>query len=363
MPATTTRIKGIKRYFEPKTGKYYCYHRATGKRIKEDFGSSEFLARLIALDQEAESREGEAAKPGTLKALVLDYKQTDEFKDLSKRTRSDYEKVFTFLEPLWQARLTAFDAAKLNALRTEWRKTRGRRFVNYIRSVLSILFEHAKSMGVANTNPARDMKKIKRPRNEPKMNRPWSLAERQAVLACLPPHLKLPVAIGLYTGMRQGDVLRLQRKVLAGNCINITTSKRLVPISIDILADLRIALNEAPQHDAITLCANSRGKPWTESGFRASFFKELRKLEQKKVIGAGLTFHGLRHTVATVLAEAGVSAEDIAAVLGQRSSKMADHYSQEADRSRRSKEAIRKLKPLTKGQTKEGKNEGGTSFV
>jgi hypothetical protein len=136
MPATTTRIKGIKRYFEPKTGKYYCYHRATGKRIKEDFGSSEFLARLIALDQEAESREGEAAKPGTLKALVLDYKQTDEFKDLSKRTRSDYEKVFTFLEPLWQARLTAFDAAKLNALRTEWRKTRGRRFVNYIRSVL-----------------------------------------------------------------------------------------------------------------------------------------------------------------------------------------------------------------------------------
>jgi hypothetical protein len=67
MPATTTRIKGIKRYFEPKTGKYYCYHRATGKPIKEDFGSSDFLARLIALDQEAESREGEAAKPGTLK--------------------------------------------------------------------------------------------------------------------------------------------------------------------------------------------------------------------------------------------------------------------------------------------------------
>jgi integrase len=186
------------------------------------------------------------------------------------------------------------------------------------------------------------------------MNRPWSLAERQAVLAHLPPHLKLPVAIGLYTGMRQGDVLSLQRKVLAGNCINITTSKRLVPISIDILGDLREALNEAPQHDAITLCANSRGKPWTESGFRASFFKELRKLEQKELIGAGLTFHGLRHTVATVLAEAGVSAEDIAAVLGQRSSKMADHYSQEADRSRRSKEAIRKLKPLTKGQSNDG---------
>lgn len=158
----------------------------------------------------------------------------------------------------------------------------------------------------------------------------------------------MPVAIGLYTGIRQGDVLRLPRSVLSGNCIHIITRKRRVQISIDILTDLRKALDEAPRHDAITLCANSRGKPWTESGFRASFFKELKKLEALGLVETGLTFHGLRHTVATELAEAGVSAEDIAAVLGQRSSEMASHYARQADRSRRSKAAIRKLKPLRK---------------
>jgi hypothetical protein len=49
-----------------------------------------------------------------------------------------------------------------------------------------------------------------------------------------------------------------------------------------------------------------------------------------------------------VLAEAGVSEEDIAAVLGQKTSRMASHYSRTADRSRRSKAAIRKFQPLKK---------------
>lgn len=348
MPATMTRVQGIKRYFEPKAGKYYCYHRATGKRIKEDFGSPEFFARLGEFDKEAKGKADLAARPGTLRELILNYKLSDEFKDLMPRSRSDYEKVFDFLSPLWNASLSAFTAPKLNALRSQWRETRGRRFINYIRSVLSILFAHAMGIGTMSNNPARDMKKVKRPRNTPAMNRPWSLAEREAVLQHLPPHLRLPVAIGLYTGIREGDVLRLPRKIVAGNCINIITSKRLVAIDIHVLADLRGALQEAPAHDACTLCANSRGKPWTGSGFRASFRKELKKLEGRGLIEPGLTFHGLRHTVATVLVEAGVSAEDVAAVLGQRSSKMAEHYSREADRSRRSKAAISKLKPLEK---------------
>jgi integrase len=355
MPANMTRVRGIKRYFEPKSGKYYCYHRATGERIEEAFGSAEFFAHLAQLDQEAAGRTEDEAKPGTLKALILDYKLTDEFKDLTPRTRSDYEKVFAFLEPLWSARLAAFTAPQLNKLRIQWRKERGRRFVNYIRSVLSVIFGHGISLGAMTSNPTRDMRKVKRPRAAPIMNRPWSPNERQIVLEKLPPHLRLPVAIGLFTGMREGDVLRLPRNIVVANTIRITTSKRLVVIDLNVLPELRRALRTAPKHDAITLCANSYGRPWTESGFRASFRTQRKKLEKSGLVQPGLTFHGLRHTVATVLVEVGVSAEDVAAVLGQRSSKMAEHYSREADRSRRSKAAIRKLKPLAKGEGETGK--------
>ncbi len=350
MSGTVVRVKGIKRYFSKKSGRWYCYHRATGKPIEAEFGSPAFFERLAKLDRQAREQAERKGKPQTLKDLILSYKSTDNFADKAVRTRSDYEKAFAFLEPLWSTHIRSFATPEIAALRNEWRKTRGRRFVNYVRSVLSILFGHAIELGIVSANPVRDVQQIRRPRDARPLNRPWSLAERQAVLAHLPPHLRLPVAIGLYTGMREGDMLRLPRNIVSNGRINIITSKRLVPIDIHVLPDLHAALREAPHHDAITLCANSRGQPWTQNGFLSSFRKELKKLEKRGLIEAGLTFHGLRHTVATVLAEAGVSAEDIASVLGQRSSQMDNHYARLADRSRRSTAAIQRLKPL------EGKN-------
>jgi integrase len=346
MVGTVVRVKGIKRYREPKTGKVYCYHRATGIRIDEPFGSGEFFTRLAELDAKARKQAEDKAKPDSLKALILDYKQSDNFGDLAPRTKSDYEKVFAFLEPIWNASVSSLTAPKLVKLRNEWRTMRGRHFVNYIRAVLSVLFNHAIEMGIIDSNPTQAVRRIRPPRDAESANRPWSLSERKAALTHLPSHIKLPIAIGLFTGMREGDVLKLPRTIVRDGCIAVTTSKRKVAIDITILPDLQHALEEAPQHDAITLCANSRGKPWTTSGFRASWRKARLKLEQRGLIEPGLTFHGLRHTVATVLAEAGVSEEDIAAVLGQKSSKMASHYSRLADRSRRSKAAIEKFKPL-----------------
>jgi integrase len=346
MVGTVVRIKGIKRYRAPKNGKIYCYHRATGERIDEPFGSAEFFTRLAELDAKANGIAAAAARPNSLEAVILDYKQSDNFKDLAPRTKRDYESVFTFLHPLWEAPLSSFTTPKLVKLRNKWREMRGRRFVNYVRAVLSIVFEHGKELGIVEYNPAIAVKQVRRARGAELANRPWTLKERKAALAHLPPHIKLPIAIGLFTGIREGDILRLPRSIVKGGCITFTTSKRLVAIDITVLPDLRKAIQEAPKHDAITLCANSRGKPWTESGFRASWRTERRKLESAGLIEPGLTFHGLRHTVATVLAEAGVSEEDIAAVLGQKTSRMASHYSRTADRSRRSKAAIQKFKPL-----------------
>jgi hypothetical protein len=40
----------------------------------------------------------------------------------------------------------------------------------------------------------------------------------------------------------------------------------------------RAILKNAPSHDAITLCANSSGEPWTVCGFRASWRRIRLKL-------------------------------------------------------------------------------------
>ena len=65
-------------------------------------------------------------------------------------------------------------------------------------------------------------------------------------------------------------------------------------------------------------------------GFAASWGKLRRALEAEGVIGRGLTSHGLRHTLGTRLREAGADDRTIADILGQRSTSMARHYSENA---------------------------------
>ena len=84
-------------------------------------------------------------------------------------------------------------------------------------------------------------------------------------------------------------------------------------------APLRVISEEAPKHDAITLCANSAGKPWRESGFRASWRTYRAKLRNADAIGHGLTLYGLRHTGTVILRECGFDECTIADALGQRS--------------------------------------------
>jgi integrase len=217
--------------------------------------------------------------------------------------------------------------------------------------VLSILLGRAVEFGILTSNPVRDVKQVRRPRDARVVNRAWTIEERKSALTHLAPQLRLPVAIGLYSGMRVADILRLPPTVIQSGRIQVKTAKRGIWIYLLIPAALRSALKAAPKAEGgatpLRLCLNARGLAWTESGFSCSFRKAIADLRDRGLVGGGLTFHGLRHTVASELAECeGVSAEDIAAVLGQKTSQMAEHYSREADRSRRTAATIAKYRPL-----------------
>lgn len=102
-----------------------------------------------------------------------------------------------------------------------------------------------------------------------------------------------------------------------------------------------IEISGASLTNAITLCLNSHGKPWTVSGFRASWRPIRQKLEKEGKVQKGLTLKGLRHTVATILAEMGMDERTIADTLGQKTIEMARHYSSRADRSRKMEDAVK----------------------
>ena len=60
-----------------------------------------------------------------------------------------------------------------------------------------------------------------------------------------------------------------------------------------------------------TILLNSRGKPWTKTGFQTSWRKVCDKVGVN-----GLTYHDLRGTAVTRLALAGCTVAEIAAVTG-----------------------------------------------
>ncbi|WP_244619158.1 tyrosine-type recombinase/integrase [Rhizobium sp. 18055] len=83
------------------------------------------------------------------------------------------------------------------------------------------------------------------------------------------------------------------------------------------------------------------------------------KLETDAAIQPGLTLKGLRHTVATILAEMGKDHGTIALVLGHATEAMAKHYSRRANMTLRATSAAADFdEELNKRKTKVVKSGG-----
>ncbi len=340
---THVRVKGFK-IFRDRHGRWRCYHRVTGERVdlaKAPLGSAGFFAecaRIVALTCIAAP-----PKPGTIGLLINDYRASESFVDLAPRTRADYQRVFDYLRPIKDTALIRFDRPLVVRIRDKAAKKHGRRFANYVKAVLSVLFGWGAERGFLPANPAEGIRNIRRPKGAPRANRPWSDQERFTVVDAAPSHLRVPIALGMFTGLREADALTILRSAYDGMTLETRTRKTGQLVRWPAPAALRAVLAEAPKHDALTIAVTSRGRPWTASGFRASWRTFRLKLEAEGKIAPGLTFHGLRHTVGTILAEEGFDDRTIADALGQSTEAMARHYSRDADRSRKMAGVVRRM--------------------
>jgi integrase len=235
-----------------------------------------------------------------------------------------------YLQPIADTLLSRFDPPLVVGIRDKAAE-RGRRFGNYVKAVLSVIFGFGVERGLMATNPATSVRNIRKPRNQPDANRPWADAERHVALDDGPAQMKPALALMMFTGLGPGDALKLPRTFYKDGAIATRRSKTGEPVYWPAPKPLRDVLDSAPKHDAITLCANSDGKPWTESGFRASWRTYRTKLRKAGLVGPGLTLYGLRHTVAVILRECGYDERTIADALGQKTIEMARHYSKGAD--------------------------------
>jgi hypothetical protein len=346
------RVKGFK-IFKDRHGRERCYHRKTGERIdltKAPMGSAEFLAECVRISALARTV---TPKPGTLGMLIEAYRGHAAYLDLAPRTRSDYQGHFDYLKPITDTPLIKFDKPLIVRIRDKAAKDKGRKFANDIKARFSGLFGWGSERGYLAANTAAGIKDIRRRKDAPDANRPWADEERDAVLAACPAHIRPAIALMMFTGLGPRDALTLPRSFYKANEIATNRSKTGEPVFWPCPAPLTAILAEAPLHDAITLCANSDGKPWTVSGFRASWRKVRVKLEHEGKVGPALTLYGLRHTVAVILREIGMDERTIADALGQKTLEMARHYAKGADLKPKMRGVVRSFEDeLNKRKTK-----------
>jgi integrase len=116
--------------------------------------------------------------------------------------------------------------------------------------------------------------------------------------------------LALWTGQRQGDLLRLPWSAYDGTHIRLRQSKTGARVNIPVGAPLKAALDATPRRSPIIL-TNSYGRPWTSDGFRASWRKACAAAGI-----VGLTFNDLRGTAVTRLALVECTEAEIATITG-----------------------------------------------
>lgn len=132
-------------------------------------------------------------------------------------------------------------------------------------------------------------------------------ADEASFVAKAAKHLHLALLLAIWTGQRQGDLLRLPWSAYDGDSIRLTQSETGVRVVIPVGLPLKIALDAISRVSTIILTTMD-GKPWTAGGFHASWLKACAR--------AGVAFHDLRGTAVTRLALAGATVPEIAALTG-----------------------------------------------
>ncbi len=306
-------------------------------------GDSEFELAFRAGPPKAEV----ALKPVATFASVIDaYERSNDFATLAPRTKSDYTKFIKVIREKWGTTpLAPFerdDAERKFRLplldwRDEWAR-RSARQAQYCFIVMGKICNVGIDRGIIKLNPCSGH----RTRSLYKSDRAtiiWSDHgpdnDIEAFLADAPRHLRLPLILAAYTGQREGDLLKLRYRdpdgiapYYDGKAITLRVNKTKEYARIPILPFLKEVLDaevaramaddERQKWDEGRLLVTMGLTPWTEDGFRSSFFKARDKARDGKGIktpeGRHKTFHDLRGTAVTMLGLAGCTTLQIAAI-------------------------------------------------
>jgi integrase len=303
------RLKGInsrRKVLADGTVKTYYWAWKGGPPLRGEPGTPEFMVSY----NEAAARKV-IPPTGVLLSILQGYQTSDDFRGLAERTRADYLKHIEAIEKKFgDFPLSAMTDRRTRGVFMAWRDTlalASRRQADYAWVILARVISWALNRGLVAANPCEKGGRLYRGSRADKI---WTADDEAAFLKRAPAHLHLPLLLALWTGQRQGDLLRLPWSAYDGTHIRLRQSKTGMRVVIPVGAPLKAALDSATKHGPLILTSTDR-RPWTADGFRASWRKACAKAGI-----AGVTFNDLRGTAVTRLALAGCTEAEIATITG-----------------------------------------------
>ena len=304
------RLKGLnsvtKRLADGRTVSYY-YAWKGGPPLRGEPGTPEFIHSY----NEAIARKVTPPR-GTLLSVLQQYQASEDFAGLAESTRHGYIGLVRRIEQAFgDFPLSALTDRRTRGVFMSWRDrysvNSGRRQADYAWTVLARILSWGLDRGLVLANPCERGGRLYRGTRREIV---WSAADEALFLERAPAQLHLPLLLALWTGQRQGDLLRLPWSAYDGTHIRLRQGKTGARVVIPVGARLKAALDATPKLSPLILVKRD-GKPWTSAGFQTSWCRAC-----KRVGLIGLTYHDLRGTAVTRLAIAGATEAEIATITG-----------------------------------------------
>jgi integrase len=214
---------------------------------------------------------------------------------------------------------------------------------NFLKTVRALM-RHCITHGMCVDDPTREVRGVKVKTDG---YRTWSEPDIEAFETAHPigSRARLALALLLYTAQRRSDVIRMGRQHVRTGALSVRQQKTGRTLEIPIHPTLQAILDATPT-DHLTFLTTQAGKPFSPAGFTNWF----RDRCNEAGLPLGTSAHGLRKAACRRLAEAGCSANLIAAVSGHKSLREVQRYTEAADQARMARSAMETITRTSVGK-------------
>ena len=295
----------------------YYYHRDTGMRLDGKPGSPEFIAAYASAERNLAERHSDLCA-GLIRAFLT---SPDLNKNLQSSTQKEYRRILTAIEAKFgRAPIVAMADPRFAGDVLEWRDeiaTAKPREADNRAIVFGRLLSWAKKRHRISANVLEGYERIYRSDRSEKIWLPDHIAAMQESATTE----FWPLFLGaLYTWLRQGDLRNLPWSAYDGRAVTWRVTKRRkgdagVKLTIPCVTAFRSLLDSLPRRGPL-IFTTATGRAW-QKRYVAHHFETARSKAAKLLPEvAELHFHDTRGTAITLLAEAGASVPEVAAITG-----------------------------------------------